>query len=721
MGSDTPCSLTGGCYYTGSDIVSHCLERTEYQHLDERLVLPSSDIVKRLEYCQEEIEASQDLVLLVPKNEEGEIDIEDYEGPIPTSFTPETIAAVFNFTIGAHPDLSGFCIRNKDDDRDEDEDEEIDVSMYAGYNKHYIFLYAYRILVGRFPELEPHIIYATLADRRFVQDAENCNIVDQYAWYPHVADVQEDQKPVGEEYDNVGDTEYFFIQLLTDESRTEDQRVQEAWLGKGRMYMHCRADRFPSAEPLMSVAPSGNPDTTFTKLSFDILDYLCVTYLTIRDASLLLCLSRTLRHRLAPFIDSFAHKEIARRQPWLLPIQDAECLRGDEEIEKWLEMWDGKLDEIPWCAQSSSSSAMGSDTPCSLTGGCYYTRSDIVSHCLERTEYQHLDERLVLPSSDIVKRLEYCQEEIEASQDLVLLVPRNEDGEIDIEDYAGPIPTSFTPDTIAAVFNFTIGANPDLSGFCIKNKDDDRDEDEDDEEIDVSMYAGYNKHYIFLYAYRILVGRFPELEPHIIYATLADRRFVQDAEDCNIVDQYAWYPHVADVQEDQKPEEYDDVGDIEYFFIRLLTDESRTEDQRVQEAWLGKGRMYMHCRADRFPSAEPLMSVAPSGNPDTTFTKLPFDILDYLCVTYLTIRDASLFLCLSRTLRHTLAPFINSFSHKEIARRQPWLLPIQDAECLRGDEEMEKWLEMWDGKLDEIPWYKGYGESQNGLELKPNY
>ncbi len=89
---------------------------------------------------------------------------------VPTVFSDSTLAAVVNFTIGEDPKLSGFKIvfpNNEDED----------VSMYSGYNKFYIFLYAYRILIGQFPELEPHMIYATFASNEY-NNAEYSNIAD---------------------------------------------------------------------------------------------------------------------------------------------------------------------------------------------------------------------------------------------------------------------------------------------------------------------------------------------------------------------------------------------------------------------------------------------------------------------------------------------------------------------------------------------------------------
>ncbi len=154
-------------------------------------------------------------------------------------FSNSTVEAVVNFTIGDNPDLSLFKIVSTDDPDAEDEH----VWMYGGYNKFYIFLYAYRILIGRFPELEPHMIYATLASSEY-KDEECSNIADQYASFWKVADVVEDDldEPEDNGYDNLGKWEYFWLKLLCAEGKSEDEIIRDAWFGKGRLYQLACAD-----------------------------------------------------------------------------------------------------------------------------------------------------------------------------------------------------------------------------------------------------------------------------------------------------------------------------------------------------------------------------------------------------------------------------------------------------------------------------------------------
>ncbi|KAF9017087.1 hypothetical protein BDZ89DRAFT_1214768 [Hymenopellis radicata] len=283
------------------------------------------------------------------------------------------------------------------------------------------------------------------------------------------------------------------------------------------------------------------------------------------------------------------------------------------------------------------------------------------------------------PSDSILERLKYTPRDVQGSQDLVLIVPKNEDGELDIKDISGPTPTVFSDSTVEAVVNFTIGDDLDLSGCKIVFPD-----DPDAEDLDVSMYGGYNKFYIFF----------------------SECRWHKDEEYSNIADQYAWFWQVADVVEaDGRAWTLDMTTILEsgsYFWLKLLSAEGKSEDEIIRDAWFGKGRLYHFARADDFPKSEPFASF-PAGQSDTLFSKLPFDVLDYLCDAYLSIGEASSLLCLNRSLRAALLPFMNTFAQNAIARRHPYWLPIV-APCLRGDEEQLHWEQMWEGLGGEVPW-----------------
>jgi hypothetical protein len=93
----------------------------------------------------------------------------------------------------------------------------------------------------------------------------------------------------------------------------------------------------------------------------------------------------------------------------------------------------------------------------------------------------------------------------------------------------------------------------------------------------------------------------------------------------------------------------------------------------------------------------------PIGSPDTTLSQLPFDIMEYLCSTWLTMRDAASLLCLNRHLRVSLFELVHKFAEKTIKRRHPYYLPIKDAPCERGNEEWERWEKMW-GSMERVPW-----------------
>ncbi|KAF9025564.1 FMN-linked oxidoreductase [Hymenopellis radicata] len=324
----------------------------EFLDLDARGFLPQNDplmpsdrILERLKYTADDVKGSQDLVLLVPKKEDGELDIMDYDGPKPTVFSDSTwrqLSTSLSATvpISASSKLSSRRSRRRGRGR-------LDVQRIQQVLHLLIRVsHPHRALSGARP----------LHDIRNARQpsgvgAQMKNILTSRT----VADVDENdiEMPEDDGYDNLGNLEYFWFKLLSAEDMSEDEIVREGVVRKGKTISFCACR--PS-EPLASF-PAGQSDTLFSKLPFDVLDYLCVTYLSIREASSLLCLNRSLRAALIPFVNTFAHKAIARHHPYWLPIV-APCLRGDEEQLRWERMWAGLGGEVPWapyareCAKS---------------------------------------------------------------------------------------------------------------------------------------------------------------------------------------------------------------------------------------------------------------------------------------------------------------------------------------------------------------------------------
>jgi hypothetical protein len=171
-----------------------------------------------------------------------------------------------------------------------------------------------------------------------------------------------------------------------------------------------------------------------------------------------------------------------------------------------------------------------------------------------------------------------------------------------------------TPDTVKAIFNFAPGNDPELGEFIIKNSaknvDSELDEEDDDYDypeehgIEVNMLLEHDKYYIFLYAYRILVGRFPELKPSVIYTMFAQGNWM-DTEESQIAEQYVWWLNVADYSDMELPSDHrfreNSFAPMEYFWLKLLAQlqDGQTEEAILREAWLGKGKLYHFVRADQ--------------------------------------------------------------------------------------------------------------------------
>ncbi len=76
-----PQQLTGGCYYINDDIILGWVDDAHKMVPENDPLRPSDSILEKLKYTPRDIWGFQDLVLLVPKNNDGKMDIEDFDGP----------------------------------------------------------------------------------------------------------------------------------------------------------------------------------------------------------------------------------------------------------------------------------------------------------------------------------------------------------------------------------------------------------------------------------------------------------------------------------------------------------------------------------------------------------------------------------------------------------------------------------------------------------------
>ncbi len=87
-----PSQLTGGCYYTDGNVVLSFLDEARKSVPENDPLKTSDSIIQKLKFTGRDVQGSQDLVLLVPKNEDGQLDIDDCFG----SSEPTSLSSLSN-------------------------------------------------------------------------------------------------------------------------------------------------------------------------------------------------------------------------------------------------------------------------------------------------------------------------------------------------------------------------------------------------------------------------------------------------------------------------------------------------------------------------------------------------------------------------------------------------------------------------------------------------
>ncbi|KIY64671.1 hypothetical protein CYLTODRAFT_456995 [Cylindrobasidium torrendii FP15055 ss-10] len=355
---DTFCGLTGGSCIEWDDVypceIMDAWRRLPYEH---RLTVfePSPEILKELYIPAEDIEASVDLVLLARIQPDGAFDVDvsddmsEFKDSVPRR---GSIGAFVNLCCTrAHPAIFRLfhcenerfvgklrTLQNKQDPPMKAFKEDKDYTDLIISDKYYVRLDMFRILLGRFPEIEPHMVYHAINLEPYKDpEWEDCNIRERWARWLNCADADENEDCL----------ESFWLELLSRTDLTKEEIGKEAWMGRGRLYYHSRADRFPHADPL-PVLGSGSNATPFARFTLDLFYYFCEDFLECRDVAVLAILDRATRAFILPHIDKITENIIRRYEAHLLPIGTTAYDRGMEEFDEWKSLWnDGP---VPWCA-----------------------------------------------------------------------------------------------------------------------------------------------------------------------------------------------------------------------------------------------------------------------------------------------------------------------------------------------------------------------------------
>lgn len=216
-------------------------------------------------------------------------------------------------------------------------------------------------------------------------------------------------------------------------------------------------------------------------------------------------------------------------------------------------------------------------------------------------------------SEGIKNGLLYSDEDVKCSRDFVILCPYNmlEDGTIVVQGGFGhprtsssafvfnetqfiPMagPTKFTDANITEVFNITPGFNPDLGDYRSTDPS------------DPSFYtvSGCANCLLITYAaFLILKQAAPTLRPYMICSMAMEDGYTQGmikgvdyGPVNNIHDQFASWARIAN------SDMHASWRDSGKFWRNLLTQEDKSDEDILQEAWRGQGNMWVFVRPDRY-------------------------------------------------------------------------------------------------------------------------
>lgn len=164
----------------------------------------------------------------------------------------------------------------------------------------------------------------------------------------------------------------WWLELLRQEDQSDEENLQDAWMGCGNMWVFKHPGIFPIAE---AVKLAGNrPQVVFTTICTDSTDRFKATPLLAlpqelmeivfgyfkspRNALSLISTTKVLYERYRAHLDKFTFLWIRQQRPWYLPVGPIECEEGDTEIVRWRDDWDklasegslGSEREKPWFA-----------------------------------------------------------------------------------------------------------------------------------------------------------------------------------------------------------------------------------------------------------------------------------------------------------------------------------------------------------------------------------
>ncbi len=181
----------------------------------------------------------------------------------------------------------------------------------------------------------------------------------------------------------------------------------------------------------------------------------------------------------------------------------------------------------------------------------------------------------------------------------------------------------------------------------------------------------------------------------------------------------------SDIEEDTEDEE--DL-ELQKRWLKLLTQNNKSDKEIIEDAWMGKGNMWVFKHPGVFPIAEvarlagarpPIRLSAFDGGSAGRFEvlktvpllTLPPELMETI-IGYLPPESMLCFISTSRAIHARFCTRLNRLTYIWIRRERPWYLPVGPIECEEGNTEIVRWRDDWqkangrDGGEEEIPWFE---------------